>query len=162
MLKFLTKQFLYGRFYLWLKERIGQILFLTIAIFLIIYFHSEYLDYIEYKSNKALINDNSKFKPKGGYIYIHVAGYTIAAGNTEYWTCIVSDKNGKEISRKTGDYNIPNIPTHKEGDPSGSMWTNLMLERLDSNITDTFNVRVINNLTSVSNSYMIFPNQKVK
>ena len=118
--------------------------------------------YIEYKSNKALINDNSKFKPKGGYIYIHVAGYTIAAGNTEYWTCIVSDKNGKEISRKTGDYNIPNIPTHKEGDPSGSMWTNLMLERLDSNITDTFNVRVINNLTSVSNSYMIFPNQKVK
>ena len=118
--------------------------------------------YIEYKSNKALINDNSKSKPKGGYIYIHVAGYTIDAGNTEYWTCIVSDKNGKEISRKTGDYNIPNIPTHIEGDPSGNLWTNLMLMRLDSNITDTFNVRIVNDLSSVSNNYMVFPNQKVK
>ena len=57
MFKFLTKQFLYGRLYLWLKERIGGILFLFIAIFLVIYFHSEYLKYVEY---------NDKFD--GGYI----------------------------------------------------------------------------------------------
>ena len=50
MLKFLTKQFLYGRLYLWLKERIGGILMLAIAIFLIIYFHNEYLNYVEYKT----------------------------------------------------------------------------------------------------------------
>ena len=57
MLKFLTKQFLYGRLYFWLKERIGRILFLFIAIFLVIYFHNEYLNYIEYKN-----------KFDGGYI----------------------------------------------------------------------------------------------
>ena len=50
MFKFLTKQFLYGRLYLWLKERIGGILFLFIAIFLVIYFHNEYLNYVEYKN----------------------------------------------------------------------------------------------------------------
>ena len=49
MLKFLTKQLLYGRLYLWLKERIGGILFLFIAIFLVIYFHNEYLNYLEFK-----------------------------------------------------------------------------------------------------------------
>ena len=57
MLKFLTKQLLYGRLYLWLKERIGGILFLFIAIFLVIYFHNEYLNYVEYKN-----------KFDGGYI----------------------------------------------------------------------------------------------
>ena len=57
MFKFLTKQFLYGRLYLWLKERIGGILFLFIAIFLVIYFHNEYLNYVEYKN-----------KFDGGYI----------------------------------------------------------------------------------------------
>jgi predicted membrane protein len=50
MFKFLTKQFLYGRLYLWLKERIGGILFLVVALFLIIYFHNEYLNYVEYKT----------------------------------------------------------------------------------------------------------------
>ena len=57
MFKFLTKQFLYGRLYLWLKERIGGILFLFIAVFLVIYFHNEYLNYVEYKN-----------KFDGGYI----------------------------------------------------------------------------------------------
>lgn len=50
MFKFLTKQFLYGRLYLWLKERIDGILFLVVALFLIIYFHNEYLNYVEYKT----------------------------------------------------------------------------------------------------------------
>ena len=57
MFKFLTKQFLYGRLYLWLKERIGGILLLAISIFLIFYFHNEYLNYVEYKN-----------KFDGGYI----------------------------------------------------------------------------------------------
>ena len=53
MFKFLTKQFLYGRLYLWLKDRIGGILFLVVALFLIIYFHNEYLKYVEYKTKFA-------------------------------------------------------------------------------------------------------------
>ena len=51
MFKFLTKQFLYGRLYLWTKEKIGGILFLFIAIFLVIYFHSEYLKYADLKQS---------------------------------------------------------------------------------------------------------------
>ena len=53
MFKFLTKQFIYGRIYLWIKDRLGAILFLSISIFLIIYFHNEYLKYIEYKEKFA-------------------------------------------------------------------------------------------------------------
>ena len=49
MFKFLTKQLIYGRIYLWVKDKLGAILFLFISIFLIIYFHNEYLKYIEYK-----------------------------------------------------------------------------------------------------------------
>ena len=53
MFKFLTKQFIYGRIYLWIKDKLGAILFLFISIFLIIYFHNEYLQYIEYKEKFA-------------------------------------------------------------------------------------------------------------
>ena len=48
---------MYGRLYLWLRERIGGILLLVISIFLIFYFHNEYLNYVEYKN-----------KFDGGYI----------------------------------------------------------------------------------------------
>ena len=61
MLKFLTKQLLYGRLYLWLKERIGGILFLFIAIFLVIYFHNEYLNYVEYKNKFDIHQDGLNF-----------------------------------------------------------------------------------------------------
>ena len=51
MIKFILKQFLYGRFYLWLKSHLGRVFFLAIIIFLIFYFHSEYLKYIDLKEN---------------------------------------------------------------------------------------------------------------
>ena len=66
MFRFLTKQFLYGRLYLWTKEKIGGILFLFIAIFLVIYFHNEYLNYVEYKN-----------KFDGGYIGL---SFIVSAG----------------------------------------------------------------------------------
>ena len=50
MFKFLTKQFLYGRIYLWIKDHLSGLLFLLISIFLINYFHNEYLKYIEFKN----------------------------------------------------------------------------------------------------------------
>jgi len=49
MFKWATKQFLYGRIYLWAKERLSGIFFTLIIIFLILYFHSEYLKYVEFK-----------------------------------------------------------------------------------------------------------------
>ncbi len=49
MLKFIFKQFLYGKIYLWLKPRLSTVLFVAILIFLIFYFHNEYLSYLEFK-----------------------------------------------------------------------------------------------------------------
>ena len=51
MIKFIVKQFLYGRFYLWLKSNLVRVFFLMVIIFLIFYFHSEYLKYVDLKEN---------------------------------------------------------------------------------------------------------------
>ena len=51
MIKFIVKQFLYGRFYLWLKSNLGRAFFFSVIIFLIFYFHSEYLKYVDLKEN---------------------------------------------------------------------------------------------------------------
>ena len=45
--KFLTKQFLIGKLWLWIKPKIHGLLILTLIIFLIIYVHGEYLAFIE-------------------------------------------------------------------------------------------------------------------
>ena len=75
MFKFLTKQFLYGRLYLWLKERIGGILLLSIAIFLIFYFHNEYLNYVEYKTKFEESYIGLSFIIKNILILIIAGGY---------------------------------------------------------------------------------------
>ena len=49
MIKFFVKQFIYGRFYLWLKSNLGRTLFLGLIILLTFYFHSEYLKYADLK-----------------------------------------------------------------------------------------------------------------
>jgi hypothetical protein len=49
MIKWLTKQFIWGQIYHWAKDRLSGILFTAIILFLIIYFHNEYLKYIEFK-----------------------------------------------------------------------------------------------------------------
>ena len=51
MIKFFIKQFLYGRFYLWLKSNLGRAFFFGLIIFLIFYFHSEYLKYAYLKQS---------------------------------------------------------------------------------------------------------------
>ena len=50
MFKWLGKQFAYGRIYLWAKERLSGILLTLILLILVFYIHSEYLNYIEFKS----------------------------------------------------------------------------------------------------------------
>ena len=75
MFKFLTKQFLYGRLYLWLKERIGGILLLAISIFLIFYVHSEYLNYVEYKTKFEESYIGLSFIIKNSLILAIVFGY---------------------------------------------------------------------------------------
>ena len=53
MIKFVLKQFLYGRFYLWLKSNLGRAFFYLVIIFLIFYFHSEYLKYVDLKESSG-------------------------------------------------------------------------------------------------------------
>ena len=53
MIKWLSKQFLYGKLYHWAKERLSGILFTVIILFLIIYLHNEYLKYIEFKEKNS-------------------------------------------------------------------------------------------------------------
>ena len=53
MFKWLGKQFAYGRFYLWIKSNLGRAFFFVVIIFLILYFHSEYLKYIDLRENSS-------------------------------------------------------------------------------------------------------------
>lgn len=75
MIKWLTKQFLYGRAFLWLKDKTEGLIFVTILIFLISYFHAEYLDYIEFKSKSPESNVGLSFIIKNTLIGIIAIGY---------------------------------------------------------------------------------------
>ena len=93
MFKFLTKQFIYGRIYLWTKDRLGAILFLSISIFLIIYFHNEYLKYIEYKEKFAESYVGLSFVIKNILILLVAGGY--------FYFYFVLGKNKKSIEDKS-------------------------------------------------------------
>ena len=91
MFKFLTKQLIYGRIYLWVKDKLGAILFLFISIFLIIYFHNEYLNYIEYKEKFAESYVGLSFVIKNILILLVAGGY--------FYFYFVLGRN-KKISKK--------------------------------------------------------------
>lgn len=93
MFKFLTKQFIYGRIYLWIKDKLGAILFLFISIFLIIYFHNEYLQYIEYKEKFAESYVGLSFVIKNILILLVAGGY--------FYFYFVLGKNKKSIEEKS-------------------------------------------------------------
>ena len=46
--KFLSKQFILGRFIFWIKPKLNAFLLLLLVVGLTIYIHSQYLSYIEY------------------------------------------------------------------------------------------------------------------
>ena len=93
MFKFLTKQFIYGRIYLWIKDRLGAILFLSISIFLIIYFHNEYLKYIEYKEKFAESYVGLSFVIKNISILLVAVGY--------FYFYFILRNNKKNIEEKS-------------------------------------------------------------
>ena len=93
MFKFLTKQFIYGRIYLWVKDKLGAILFLFISIFLIIYFHKEYLNYIEYKEKFAESYVGLSFVIKNILILLIAGGY--------FYFYFVLGRNKKSIEEKS-------------------------------------------------------------
>lgn len=75
MIPALTKLVIYKKIYDWLKERIEGLLFLIISIFLVSYFHSEYLDYIEFKTKSPESNIGLSFVIKNILILLIALGY---------------------------------------------------------------------------------------
>jgi hypothetical protein len=84
---------IYGRIYLWVKDKLGAILFLFISIFLIIYFHNEYLNYIEYKEKFAESYVGLSFVIKNILILLVAGGY--------FYFYFVLGRNKKSIEEKS-------------------------------------------------------------
>ena len=75
MFKWLGKQFAYGRLYLWAKERLSGLLLTIILLILVLYLHSQYLNYIEFKSNNEGSYIGISFIIKNTLILAIVFGY---------------------------------------------------------------------------------------
>ena len=75
MFKWLGKQFAYGRIYLWAKERLSGLLLAVILLILVSYIHSQYLNYIEFKSNNEGSYIGISFIIKNTLILAIVFGY---------------------------------------------------------------------------------------
>ena len=75
MLQFLTKLFIYRQIYNFIKERIVGISFTAILIFLIIYIHSEYLNYVEFKEKTSANYIGLSFIIKNSLILIVALSY---------------------------------------------------------------------------------------
>ena len=119
MFKFLTKQFIYGRIYLWIKDRLGAILFLSISIFLIIYFHNEYLRYIEYKEKFAESYVGLSFVIKNILILLVAGVY--------FYFYFVLGKNKKSIEEKSNQ---------KQASVKEELKSSEMVDSLDEFLSD--------------------------
>lgn len=75
MFKWLGKQFIYGRIYVWAKERLSGLLLALILLILVFYIHSEYLKYIEFKSKNQTGSIGLSFVIKNSLIFVIVFGY---------------------------------------------------------------------------------------
>jgi len=75
MIQFITKLFIYRQIYNFIKERIVGISFTTIMIFLIIYIHSEYLNYVEFKEKTSANYIGLSFIIKNSLILIVTLSY---------------------------------------------------------------------------------------
>jgi hypothetical protein len=113
MFKFLTKQFIYGRIFLWIKDKLGAILFLFISIFLIIYFHNEYLQYIEYKEKFAESYVGLSFVIKNILILLVAGGY--------FYFYFVLGRNKKSIEEKSNQKQASTKEESKTSDMVSSL-----------------------------------------
>jgi len=107
MIKWFTKQFLYGRAYLWLKERTEGLLFVIVLIFLISYFHSEYLDYIEFKTKAPESNIGLSFIIKNILIGIIALGYM-------YFYFVIKKTRDQIIKKEETDQTKDQSQSNKE------------------------------------------------
>ena len=111
MIQFLTKLFIYRQIYNFIKERIVGISFTAILIFLIIYIHSEYLNYVEFKEKTSANYIGLSFIIKNGLIlivtlsYFYFYRFLSKAKKTIEKTEVNSNQNKDDQSERIDDLN---------------------------------------------------------
>ena len=111
MFQFLTKLFIYRQIYNFIKERIVGISFTAIMIFLIIYIHSEYLNYVEFKEKTSANYIGLSFIIKNGLIlivtlsYLYFYRFLSKAKKTIEKTEVNSNQNKDDQSERIDDLN---------------------------------------------------------
>ena len=111
MFQFLTKLFIYRQIYNFIKERIVGISFTAILIFLIIYIHSEYLNYVEFKEKTSANYIGLSFIIKNGLIlivtlsYFYFYRFLSKAKKTIEKTEVNSNQNKYDQSERIDDLN---------------------------------------------------------
>jgi len=111
MIQFLTKLFIYRQIYNFIKERIVGISFTAIMIFLIIYIHSEYLNYVEFKEKTTANYIGLSFIIKNSLIlivtlsYFYFYRFLSKAKKTIEKTEVNSNQNKDDQSERIDDLN---------------------------------------------------------
>ena len=111
MIQFLTKLFIYRQIYNFIKERIVGISFTAILIFLIIYIHSEYLNYVEFKEKTSANYIGLSFIIKNSLIlivtlsYFYFYRFLSKAKKTIEKTEVNSNQNKDDKSERIDDLN---------------------------------------------------------
>ena len=111
MFQFLTKLFIYRQIYNFIKDRIVGISFTAIMIFLIIYIHSEYLNYVEFKEKTSANYIGLSFIIKNGLIlivtlsYFYFYRFLSKAKKTIEKTEVNSNQNKYDQSERIDDLN---------------------------------------------------------
>ena len=111
MFQFLTKLFIYRQIYNFIKDRIVGISFTAIMIFLIIYIHSEYLNYVEFKEKTSANYIGLSFIIKNGLIlivtlsYLYFYRFLSKAKKTIEKTEVNSNQNKDDQSERIDDLN---------------------------------------------------------
>ena len=111
MFQFLTKLFIYRQIYNFIKERIVGISFAAILIFLIIYIHSEYLNYVEFKEKTSANYIGLSFIIKNSLIlivtlsYFYFYRFLSKAKKTIEKTEVNSNQNKDDQSERIDDLN---------------------------------------------------------
>ena len=85
--------------------------------------------------------------PAGGRLVLHIERSTIGAANTEYFTMIVFDRDGKEIVRQVGSNDIANVPS------ANGMWWNIMVVDLPKTIEPPVKIRVVDTLSNTATEF---------
>ena len=75
MFKFIGKQFFLGQIYNWAKERLSGLLLTIILLILVLYIHSQYLNYIEFNAKNEGSYIGLSFLIKNTLILAIVFGY---------------------------------------------------------------------------------------